>query len=372
METLLKTIETPNLGGNQKIQIKLPISKGGFGIKSSKEVAPAARYAAVLQVIDELQLIKVEASENLQQELIDIVERLKQEVNMKELDLPVTLKEVQKSNGMIRGVQRTIMKQINKGHQQCLMNSETDEHKKLQLAARMKSLKMAAANVWLNTIPTDNSLQISDNAVVVASHLRLGIRQIKNLEDITHCRCGKSLERGIEHFFTCQYTRNRSLLQRHNNILNLIVKRSREAGCDTYVEPYNEEHTLRPDAKIRLTSQEQYIDVSFTHPTAESFEKQSATKGGFAANRRTEEKIKKYEAFDNFFPVVFETYGGIPNRTLTWIKDFTRETRTYNEYMGGASEATHFIRKLIAKIHENNAWIVKEGIRNCKKNIFLK
>lgn len=127
--------------------------------------------------------------------------------------------------------------------------------------------------MWLYSIPTERSLEISDMNYKLALKYRLGLDWYTDLMK-SSCVCLKSqpFQRDPFHALVCNKTRYKGYHIRHNKILEVIALFARRAGIRVEVEArnMNEDDRLKPDLILLTKSQVYIIDVTVIHPFANS------------------------------------------------------------------------------------------------------
>jgi hypothetical protein len=202
--------------------------------------------------------------------------------------------------------------------------------------ARLNSASGKNSSRWLTTLPTCPELQMSDAIFSIAVRHHLGCP----LPAPIRCLCGQQVTE-TNHFHTCIKVRCRGANFRHNLIVSRYASACRRAGYSVTVEPHSysddpvgngpnaRAKALRPDLTVAGFNTVTMLDVSVTHPSAQSYVVAAAAKHGAAALLREQSKRAKYQAFARrngcaFLPLVVETYG-------TFGKDATDFHRKLSE-----------------------------------------
>ena len=176
--------------------------------------------------------------------------------------------------------------------------------------ARLKSC--VGPSDWLRGKPIGG-----DEAWRMTHRFRIGLPM---MPDAKRCRCGSNNLVGTaldDHIMTCRKATGYTTIHRHDTVQNAIRTFLRSQGVVTSDAPsgYHADGSgKKPDFIIHGLSRPICVDVSVTHPCAQSLTKSSAQQGGKAAGKREKDKESKHgqaaksHAHD-FVPFVFETFG---------------------------------------------------------------
>ncbi|HYC00552.1 MAG TPA: hypothetical protein VEC57_15570 [Candidatus Limnocylindrales bacterium] len=225
--------------------------------------------------------------------------------------------------------------------------------------ARLLSTSSKRAGLWLTATPTSNELFIPDAAFLLALRLRLGLRPYDFMP--SHCACGASLaadaDANCSHTLTCQRQRARSGLLRHNGVLARLLAYCRR-GNVLYQEAPMFDHRV-PDAELFFSERTHHIDVSVTHPAADSYVTRAATTRGSAALRR--EGVKHAGHASNaakagalFTSAVVETYGAFGD-ALTGL------TQTIVNHISEAAAGGDTAHQLLCALRQELSVAVQKG-----------
>ena len=109
------------------------------------------------------------------------------------------------------------------------------------------------AGIWLNTIPTNKNLRMTDAEFIIAIRLRCGLP----LYNYSPRTCSDQLcvkENGIDttHALTCLYTKAKTVKRRHNAIRDIICKFLELTHADATKEPtgLDPKGKRRPDGEV--------------------------------------------------------------------------------------------------------------------------
>jgi hypothetical protein len=116
-------------------------------------------------------------------------------------------------------------------------------------------------------------------------------------------------------------------------VVQVIVDLCRAAGLTARTEPADlaPDRDLRPDIQVDLPERTLLGDVTVRHPAAKMWRKDGASARGVVAvgDQVATQKQNKYAALARdldmaFKPLVFYTYGGFHDSTMSFIKSVTR------------------------------------------------
>ena len=147
---------------------------------------------------------------------------------------------------------------------------------------------------------------------------------------------------------------------RHDLIVSLLTKIIREYGGIAIPEPYHIQNScdVRPDIEIIIGSTNTLTDVSIVHTGSPSLINSNAHRN--AAKARETTKISKHtpaaEAFGmSFNPFVMESHGGIPKRSLDFLKSLIADASAPTASFSG------LVQMLSVTLQRGNATIFRQG-----------
>lgn len=182
--------------------------------------------------------------------------------------------------------------------------------------ARLISLRVKGASKWLEVIPSDRELQLSDMEFSMAASLRMGVSPVPPASLPRLCECNRELTNDPNHFAGCGALKKRTMNTRHDFVLKSILRSSSRYFAAVMSEPPADFETReRLDGLILLPGAALAIDVTITHPETHSNQRRAMSPLG-AAKYAERLKIEQYEAKAEamgmeFFPVAFETHGAM-------------------------------------------------------------
>jgi hypothetical protein len=201
----------------------------------------------------------------------------------------------------------------------------------VEAVARLSSLKQAGSSLWLQTIPTEGALTLTDTKWVWAAHLRLGM-PVPSIDDkCSGCKQTDAYVNNSWHSVSCLPLSGREMTDRHNQVLAVIARFCRLMLCNVRTEPADlcHDRKKRPDIQIDLPDKTILGDVTISHPTAKTWRKVVVKRSVEAVgNAREKEKNDLYSemaaALDmQFRSIVLFTYGGFHKSALRLVSDLT-------------------------------------------------
>ena len=130
---------------------------------------------------------------------------------------------------------------------------------------RMAALLALKAAAWM--FPTPIGVKpLSNDSCRLAHRLRLGL-QLADLKYQQKCRCGDMVT-DTTHMLSCRSIKGGSIIRRHNQVVNTLVKYIRRAGGIAVAEPSSVDTNGRNRVNIDayLGSRHYHIDVRITNP----------------------------------------------------------------------------------------------------------
>jgi len=197
--------------------------------------------------------------------------------------------------------------------------------------ARLQSLREAGAALWLQTMPTEAGLTLSDSKWRWAARLRLGIPVVATRSACDRCKRMDAYTADSWHALSCTALSGRAMTDRHNNILVKLAQFATLAQLNTRTEPatLDRDTKKRPDIQVSLPDKTLLGDVTIAHPAARSW-KQRACKHGTQIVGDVREAVKNdlytemATANDmEFTAVVLYTHGGFHQSALRFIQRIT-------------------------------------------------
>ena len=348
LTTKLEIPSTDQLTASTVTLIRLPTHLGGIGIPSAADSSAAAFLASLCLSLPLVRLIPdapYTASIALAHATVltpgtgvVVSDRVPSTVT-------AMLLTYSKPTPLVEGLQRHIQQLSYKHTQRGLLASFTTNAQR----AALLSASAPRAGMPLTSIPNADHPSPVLPSNLFNQYIRMRLQLPPRDTPLSMCnilQCNTPLSTDIErthHHQVCKHIRNREATLRHNKVLNAVLRIARDAGfAASHEEPIRDEqgHKLRPDAIITPSTSNHstmYIDVSITHPAAQSYNTQAASITNPLVTAKARERMKhsKYDRVatqDNarFFPLVLESYGA-----------FGREFDSFLSLLGSAAADFH-------------------------------
>ena len=194
-------------------------------------------------------------------------------------------------------------------------------------AARLHSCACRAASIWLETLPQQESLTLSNSDVSINLRHRLGLGQMPSNALAVECFCKRILSPSdTDHAMMCK-SLSGAWTSRHDTLVTEWRRTCHCAGVSTSIEPpLRQLHNVaagsaalraRPESRgdilIALPNALTVADVSVIHPAAPTYVRAAAQTAGSAAANRDQSKRDRYQTADPtgyaFTPLSTESYG---------------------------------------------------------------
>ena len=352
-------LDSTTISANVIAQIGLPVSKAGFGLFPTRDLADAAFVAAVVPIID------CAGPPSSPDDMITQFNNAKARLTSKGVSLPDDPSNAPK-------VQKQLSDQIH-AHVFRELLSELNPVGK----SRLLSASQDHAGYCLTHAPRSSSFRLSDDEFMTYGLMRLGLQsKMFGPPQLTCGACGQPLpsdpEERINHAMACTKTKKREGYFRHHHI-ELELRRTLLESAAFHVtnEPHFESNgrNLRPDLEAfygggRPTS---LVEVSVTHPSCASYVKdfKSHLVPRASAKHREKEKTAKYRDIIGdrrfFTPAIAETYGALGPQLEKFVRFhstiISRKTGTpYNRVV-----SNHFAAIAFA-LQRGNAQIIHRSL----------
>ena len=199
----------------------------------------------------------------------------------------------------------------------------------VEVVARMYALRAAESWLWLQTLPVERSLALSDIKWQWAARLRLGMPNATVDADCLGCKKADAYLGNSWHSLTCVPLSGTTMTERHNKVVYLLAQFCRLMLVSARTEPAELCHdsNKRPDIQVDLPDQTLLSDVTITHPSTKAWRKTTAHHKRTVdpvGDRREADKNESYVdmARNNdmeFIPFVLYTYGGFHSSALAVV-----------------------------------------------------
>jgi hypothetical protein len=199
----------------------------------------------------------------------------------------------------------------------------------VEVVARMYALRAAESWLWLQTLPVERSLALSDTKWQWAARFRLGMPNATVDAACLGCKKPDAYLGNSWHSLACVPLSGTEMTDRHNKVLNILAQFCRLMLVSARTEPAELCHdsNKRPDIQVDLPDKTLLSDVTITHPSTKAWRTTTAH------HKRTVEPVgDKREADKNesyldmadsndmeFIPFVLYTYGGFHSSALAVV-----------------------------------------------------
>lgn len=207
--------------------------------------------------------------------------------------------------------------------------SEATARKQL---SRLHSVRHQVSTAWLNALPTSEPRKLSDDTVRLGLQFMLGAPTVAPGTSF-QCMCNKTVSCS-HHAMTCPQLANLRT-KRHNLVQQSVRSVICAAGWATSMEPKegpmkrllpgDAGYGKRGDILAARLDEILNVDISITHPAADSYCKAAARQTGAAAAERDQRKVQHHAADGTpgytFIPFSIETYGKLGKPASELLKD---------------------------------------------------
>jgi len=197
--------------------------------------------------------------------------------------------------------------------------------------ARLQALKEKESSRWLQVLPTDAGLRLTDLQWQTAAQLRLGIPKAPYGAAAPPCEHERAAAKDGWHALVCMKRSGTAINARHNAVVRLLADAAALLKIPVRVEPYNlcDDDDHRPDIQLDLPEYTLLGDVTISHPCAGRWRAAAADpdRGVEAVgDARSIEKHGTYgpiaEALGvQFSPFILYTYGGFHKSALSFVNN---------------------------------------------------
>ena len=362
-------LDLPHLEEVARKQLVMPISKGGFGIRSASLTAKPAWISAMAQSMraNYSLLVRGEHPRGKWVKNVEKTTNALKDLKMK-THLPIDGKVFWETFGQHPaepGLQREITEAVLGEEQGKIFKkaerSDTDY-------ARMVGLQCKESGLWLTAMPIHTLLRMRDVSFQLAAKARLGVSLSTGTKS---CACGVELESNPLHLLSCRHL-VATMNLRHNKVLSTLL-----AIAGMTLVTARKEVTVEGDGRKRtdglfvVKGKATMIDVSIICPTAKTYVKAGRKSLG-AAQIREKQKIEKYDKEVknhgmDFIPFVVETTGGMGGKAKRLIDQLMDEALANNATSFVPDRVDLFIKRAVAvAVQIGNGMVAQEGIRRAR------
>jgi hypothetical protein len=220
------------------------------------------------------------------------------------------------------------------------------------------------------TLPLAPDLRIKDANCLSMLNARLGLPPYLDSHGRTtpaRCVCGRDIDVNPQHFLDCQRLKRRSVLRRHNGVLEALQHLAKSTLQSARLEPtlVSDEHERdQPDMVVIGVCRMSYVDVAIVDPGAPSH---ASGKPESVIREKENEKVKRYDAHNNeltsVVPFVLSAAGRFGTEALRFIETMaTDAVLPPHEVRAWVHRA---MRVVAVALQQGNAAILREGCAEC-------
>ena len=244
----------------------------------------------------------------------------------------------------------------------------------------LTALRAPHASDYLAALPTLAEYTMSDTSMRLAIRHRLGVVPFTELASKCCATCPTiPFASDPDHFHSCKQHTRTYALQRHNNIMQVVMDAACTASYTAIREPNDHIRPLRQSlpsnknfnshADILLLGHgvAHYLDVSVTRPTSTT----NLTLGRIqtstlrSAVKRAVEKHSMYDELCEvngyrMVPFVLETYGGLGADATKLMSTMAKQSTKFSE----KEFAAHYYKRLSVTLQSANATIAERGMQS--------
>jgi hypothetical protein len=386
------------IGDKHDQQLQQPAGSGGFGLLSAVNIAPAAYLAGAENTLrhspafrdmwnngvvlpststihhgidDSLTIVKTR-----EQKLIDIIAQLRDPI---EDLLPINSVLPESADSFIahykaRQDPGLIQSRLTQRHSTLISMAQVMQVKgpgqeNDEQLARLQSLLLPDASLWLTTHPTHPRLKLTDNQWQWAAWLRLAMQVPTDVQGCTSCGDKTAYINNAWHALSCSPLSGRAFTDRHNEVLNRIGEFCRLIYLYPHLEPrgLDSGSERRPDLQVTLPEKTVLSDITIIHPACKTW-REVVTKVDIiaAGNQKEAEKDKKYQSIAKaldmeFNACVLYTYGGFHASALRLIKKLTAAVDPATSLISPADFKAQLKKQIAIAVQRGNADIMMQA-----------
>ena len=237
--------------------------------------------------------------------------------------------------------------------------------------ARLTSISTPYSGSWLITPPLNPLFTIHDVNFSLATRLRLGLPLFDN---ISRCTCGNTIDKYLHHFMSCEYLNSHRIV-RHDRMVQVLTQIARRCGVVTKVEPrIDGEDKSRGDGLLYFHSQTSIFDLQVIDPAAKSYIIAAQQPLGAAVIGETRKrKLYEIRCKDEghlFYPLIFESYGGIGVRCRDLVSKIVEEASLNGvTSLEGMPVRSYILRALSFCLQSGNALLAIHGSKKARERL---
>lgn len=232
---------------------------------------------------------------------------------------------------------------------------------------RVRAINKPGTMLWVHALPTNQHLRMTNAETQLAYRFFLGLPSADRLP--SNCACGALLT--TTHAHSCHYNRNRSVRERHDQIVETVAYISRMLEFSCRIEPYEYQvdHSRRPDLAITKYNSRTMVDVSVTHPLSPSLISVRRP-----AEVRERQKVQLYQSLANiegyqFYPFVTTSFGWIPTLSQNLLRSFLYPVAERNSHHSCSISLPKAFQMISVALQRGNAQVALQGILHARRQV---
>lgn len=325
-------------------QASLPISLGGFGIRSCSSLAIPAYLSSITAtsalILSFMPQFNKPADYNI------YIAEWKARTSQQQT------KDASKQDSWDKAMCRRLQKSLLEGTE-----SPIDR-------ARLQAITHKYAGAWLKGAPNSQiGTFLNDDELQLCSSLRLGAQLFKEHS----CKCGSLIDAYGHHCFSCHMNNGRYM--RHQAVNSIISRALSSINLPNQLEPANLAGAphLRPDGITILpykNGKSLAWDVTFPHTLNANHIQRLGGHVGSLANDAEARKCAKYQPLCDryiFEPVAIETFEAYGKRATNIVQHLARHL---THKTGDPREGVYIRHRISIAIQRANAYTVQFGLIN--------
>ncbi len=352
-----------------RMQVALPTSVGGLGLRQTAMVSSAAFWSAVHAYSASLRpILANHAQPPLLERLRLVFQELQNQGVTPAPDIfPQSAEgsmEFYGAQGAPQRLQAALFKQTEAAMAVHVYNGLTPHAK-----ARLSSLRLPHSGTWLRVFPTNVTSRISNLQFAIACKQRLGIPTTSPLPaDCPCCHTRNAMLDDPAHLLGCPNLSSTSLTRRHDALASHIAAWCNSVKIPAFVEPKINGERRRPDVDIVLDSGRLLIDVAVVHASSPTYviNHQAMTSAIAPLMAREAAKTSKYrriadEAQAEFIPFVVSSFGGFGEGAMRLFSMLRNAVEAMEPVPWSSDPVADLIRELSMILQRFNSLASIEG-----------
>jgi hypothetical protein len=322
-------------------RITSPYTHGGLGLRSSSVTAPIAFLCSALAALPDLSEAEfnalltapAEALSPWMQAVMAAHQQVRDRLGSAAAELLPVSRELllrkYRADGATYRVQGRLTRLMEKAEFASRVGSASRSPAySREDAARVRSCSGPSASRFLSAPSSHPACRMSDLQAQCALRFRLGLAASNDLPSACNA-CHHPARH--DHFHTCAPLRSLCAGSRHNHVVDELMAIAYSVSVPARKEPRSfGSADRRPDIVFTGMTETLYVDISVTHPCADTYVNRAATTAGSAALLREQTKHGRYDEWARarnarFSPFVVESFGAFGKSCETVFRFLARE-----------------------------------------------